>query len=219
MAMEFNDLLTLVGDIPVFESALLLAGNVNPGSVRVQLTRWSKSGRVMQLRRGLYTLAPPFQKVKPHPFLVANLIQRASYVSVQSALAYYGLIPEIVHTTLSVSTGRPEHRETPLGIFEFRHVRTELLRGYRMTELQGLRQPSQQALVATPEMALLYLIYWPPGGDNPAYLRALRLQNMERLDMNELCRQAQTFNAPKLQRAVETIAQMAKSETQEYESL
>jgi hypothetical protein len=217
--MEFNDLLSLVGDIPIFESAMLLAGNVNPASVRLQLTRWTKSGRIIQLRRGLYAIAPPFQKVKPHPFLVANLMQRASYVSVQSALAFHGLIPDVVHTTLSVSTGRPERRETPLGIFEFRHVKSELLRGYCMLELQGPKQPSQQALVATPEKSLLDLIYLQPRGDTPEFLHELRLQNLYRLDMDELHRQAEIFNTPKLQRAAEAIIHMAQYEAREYEPL
>ena len=216
--MKFSRLLNLVGDVPVFESALLLAGNINPESVRLQLTRWTKSGRVYQLRRGLYAIAPPYQKVKPHPFVIANLMQRASYVSLQSALAFHGLIPEPVHVTLSITTGRPERRETPLGDFEFRHVKRELLRGYRMTELQSSR-PGQQALVATPEKALLDLVYLQPGGDIPNYLIELRLQNLERLNKDELYRQAEFFNSPKLRRAVEVIAHLTQNETQEYEPL
>ncbi len=213
--MEFEHLLELVSSDPVFETALLLAGKVNPGVVRMQLARWMNSGRVYQLRRGLYMVAPPYQKVKPHPFLIANRMQRASYVSGQSALAFYGLIPEVVPVTLSVTAGRPERLDTPLGVFEFRHVRPGLLRGYRMTEL-GL---SQQALVATPEKALLDLVYLQPGGDAPDYLRELRLQNLERLDLDELHRQAEIFNTPKLRRAVETIAQLAQAEQQEYEAV
>jgi predicted transcriptional regulator of viral defense system len=217
--MEFERMLELVGDDPVFETALLLAGKVNPDIVRLQLTRWTKSGRVYQLRRGLYAIAPPYQKVKPHPFLIANRMQRASYVSGQSALAFYGLIPDTVHVTLSVTTGRPGQRETPLGVFEFRHVKRELLHGYRMTDLQGLKQPEQQALVATPEKALLDLVYLQPGGDTPEYLRELRLQNLERLDLDKLRRQAETFNTPKLRRAFEAITRLAQSDTQEYETL
>ena len=219
--MEFNRLLDLVGEEPVFETALLLAGKVNPDIVRLQLTRWTKSGRVYQLRRGLYALAPPYQKVKPHPFLIANRIQQASYVSGQSALAFYGLIPDTLHGTLSVTTGRPEQRETPLGVFEFRHVKTELLHGYRMTGLSPAtaRQPGQQALVATPEKAVLDLVYLQPGGEAPEYLQELRLQNLERLDLDALRRQADTFNTPKLRRAVEVITRLAQSATQEYETL
>jgi len=207
-------MLELVGDEPVFETALLLAGKVNPNIVRLQLTRWTKSGRVYQLRRGLYAIAPPYQKVKPHPFLIANRMQRASYVSLQSALAYYGLIPDTVHATLSVTAGRPVRWETPLGVFEFRHIKPDLLRGYRMTDLHG-----QQALVAMPEKALLDLVYLQPGGDSAQYLRELRLQNLERLDMHELYRQAAIFNTPKLRRAVEAIIRLAQTETQDYEAL
>ena len=95
------------------------------------------SGRIYQLRRGLYSIAPPYQKEKPHPFLIANHLQRAPYVSLQSALAFYGFIPETVNTTVSVTTGRPDRLETPLGIYEFRHIKTALLFGYQMTELSG----------------------------------------------------------------------------------
>jgi predicted transcriptional regulator of viral defense system len=101
---------------------LLLAGDANPSEVRRQLSRWTKTGKIYQFRRGLYCLASPFQKVKPHPFLVANRMLPASYVSVQSALAYYGMIPEFVPVTTGITTNRPAHWETPLGIFDFRHI-------------------------------------------------------------------------------------------------
>ena len=86
--MNFTRLLELVGDEPVFDSAVLLAGPVNPADLRCQLSRWTKAGRLIQLRRGVYTLAPPYQKIKPHPFLIANRLLPASYVSLQSALDY-----------------------------------------------------------------------------------------------------------------------------------
>lgn len=153
--MEFDNLVKIVGDEPVFETSLLLAGEVDPADVRRQLSRWTKAGRLYQLRRGLYTLAPPFQKTKPHPFVIANRIVRGSYVSCQSALAHFGYIPEYVPVTTSVSTGCPGCWETPLGAFEFRHIQTNLLRGYRLLDLgQG-----QKAFVASPEKALLDLIH------------------------------------------------------------
>lgn len=85
--MEFKHVLSVVADEAVFETGLLLAGAAVPNDVRKQLSRWVRAGRLYQLRRGLYALAPPFQKVKPHPFLVANRLVRGSYVSCQSALA------------------------------------------------------------------------------------------------------------------------------------
>jgi predicted transcriptional regulator of viral defense system len=213
--MEFARLIEIVGHEPVFKTGLLLAGEVNPANVHRQLSRWTKAGQLYQLRRGLYALAPPFQKVKPHPFVVANRMVRGSYVSCQSALAHYGLIPEHVPVVISVTTGRPACWETPLGVYEFHHIKTDLLWGYRLTNLGG----GQKAFVATPEKALLDLVHLQPGGDAPNYLRELRLQNLDHLDADELRRQANLAHSPKLRRAAAFVAELARSETQEYETL
>ena len=213
--MNFSRLLEIVGDEPVFETGLLLAGDIDPRNVRRQLSRWTKAGRLYQLRRGLYALAPPFQKVRPHPFLVANRMVRASYVSCQSALAHYGLIPEHVAVVVSVTTARPGHWDTSLGMYRFHHIKTGLLWGYQQVELgQG-----QRAFVATAEKALLDLVYLQPGGDSADYMRELRLQHLDRLDMDELQRQANLADSPKLRRAAAYVAELAQVEFLEYETL
>ena len=213
--MEFPHLLEIVGDEPLFETGLLLAGDVDPVNVRRQLSRWTRTGRVYQLRRGLYALAPPFQKVKPHPFLVANWLVHGSYVSLQSALAHHGLIPEAVPATTSVTTLRPARRETSLGVYEYRHVKTGLLFGYQLTDVGD----DQQAFVATPEKALLDLVHLQTRGDAPEYLQQLRLQNLERLDLDQLQSQAVRAESPKLCRAADRVVELAEAETQEYRTL
>jgi predicted transcriptional regulator of viral defense system len=213
--MKFDELLRIVGDEPVFETGLLLAGQTDPADVRRQLSRWVKRRSLYQLRRGLYALAPPYQKVKPHPFLVANRMVRGSYVSCQSALAHYGLIPEYAPVTVSVTAARPGQWETPLGVFVFHHVQPALLRGYRLLDLGG----GQRAFVATPAKALLDLIYLYPGADSAAYLRELRLQNLERLDLDEVWRWAEALGRPKLKRAAAVLSELARSEVEEYETL
>jgi predicted transcriptional regulator of viral defense system len=212
--MEFERLLELVGDDPVFETTLFLAGEIDPKNILLQLNRWTKNGRIYQLRRGLYAIAPPYQKIKPHPFLIANRLQRASYVSAQSALAFYGLIPDTVNLTISVTAGRPERLTTPLGIFEFRHIKPGLFFGYRMTDLGN-----QQALLATPEKALLDLVYLQPGGETPEYLHELRLQNLDRLNLDSLRKQVDVIGKPKLTKVSKVISRLAQSENREYEDL
>ncbi len=212
--MEFDSLLKFIGDEPIFESSILLAGNVDPKLIRIQLSRWVKAGKIYQLRRGIYSIAPPYQRIQPHPFLIANHLQKASYVSLQSALSFHGLIPEVVNITTSVSTGRPERLETPLGAYEFRHIKTEFLFGYQMTKLG-----EQSALVATPEKALLDLIYLQPGGNSIAYLKELRLQNTENLDKDLLRKQSEKFKAPKLYNAVKEILRLVSGESEEFEDL
>jgi predicted transcriptional regulator of viral defense system len=213
--MKFEELLEIVGDEPVFETGLLLAGEVDPANVRRQLSRWTAAGRIYQLRRGVYALAPPYQKVTPHPFVVANALMDGAYVSLQAALAHYGVIPEYTPVVTSVTTGRPGRWETPLGVYAFRHVKIDWFHGYRRLEVDG----GQQAFVATPEKALLDLVYLEPGADRPAYLNALRLQALERLDVARLDRLAQESGSPKLQRAAQAIAALAQAEAEEYETL
>jgi predicted transcriptional regulator of viral defense system len=213
--MEFDHLLKIVGTEPVFETGLLLAGGVDVADVHKQLSRWTTAGRLYQLRRGLYALAPPYQKARPHPFMVANQMVRGSYVSCQSALAHYGHIPEEVLAVTSVASSRPGRWSTPLGSFDCRHIRPGLLWGYRRIELGS----GQFAFIATPEKALLDLVHLQPGGDALVFLRELRLQNLDLLDLDELARQADRTSSPKLRRAASAVAELARAEVSDYEAL
>ncbi len=108
--MKFHEMVAITADEPLFETGLLLAGPVNPADLRRQLSRWTRMGRIEQLRCGLYVLAPPWRKHTPHPFLVANRLAPGSYVSGLSALAFAGAIPEYVAEITSVTGGRPRVR-------------------------------------------------------------------------------------------------------------
>lgn len=210
--MQFEKLLYLVGDQPLFETGLLLAGEVNPNDVRRQLSRWVQAGKLRQLRRGLYTLAAPYQKVAPHPFLVANFLVPGSYVSLQTALAHYGLIPEYVARTWSLSTGSPAQWA---GEFHFQHIARHLFWGYQKVELSQ----NQQAFVALPEKAILDLAHFTPEADSTAYLRQLRLQNLERLNLDRLNEFARRSEKPKWRRVAAVVSRLASEEISEYEEI
>lgn len=213
--MEFRELLQIVNDKPVFETGLLLAGPVNPANVRRQLSRWVSAGQLYQLRRGVYVLAPPWQKVKPHAFVVANAMVRGSYVSLQAALAWYGLIPEYTPVVTSVTTDRPGFWHTPLGDYQFHHIKTDWFHSYRRLALTD----EQAAFVALPEKALLDLLALQPGSDDPAYLAELRLQALDQLDLTRLERLAAESGRPKLRRAAALVAELARAEVEEYQTL
>ena len=124
-----------------------------------------------------------------------------SYVSLQSALAYYGLIPEYAAQTLSVTTQRPSRWHNALGDFRFQHLAPHLFFGYQQVTLV----PGQEAFIALPEKALLDLVHLTPDGDSPAYLAGLRLQNLERLDLQRLQTLAARAGKPKWLRAATRI--------------
>jgi hypothetical protein len=134
---------------------------------------------------------------------------RGSYVSLQSALAHHGVIPEYVPVTTSVTTGRPERRETPFGSFEYHHIQPGLLTGYRLERLGE----GQEALVATPGKALIDLVHLVPGADAKAYLSELRLQSLEKIDTAELLGDPILNERPKMRRALRHLAALTQEAT------
>ena len=172
--------------------------------IELQLSRWTKEGKLIQLRRGWYVLAEPYRKVSPHPFLLANKMKKASYISLQSALSYYGLIPEYVPLTTSVTTGRPERVETAEGVFIYRHIKGELFNAYEQVDVSD----KQSIFIASPAKSLFDLIYLTPGGDTWDYLKGLRLQNMELIDIHEAKEIFHACNSPKMKRAVARVIQI-----------
>jgi hypothetical protein len=213
--MKWPTLLQTVGGEPVFETGLLLAGDVDPKHVRRQLSRWVAAGRLFQLRRGLYALAPPYRLRPPHPFLVANRMSRPSYVSLESALAYHGLIPEHVPITTSVGTGRPDRWQTPLGTFQLRHVSRSWFGGWVDFRLEQ----GERAALATPEKALLDLVHLTDGGDRLELLASLRLQHLETIDLGRLGALADASGSPKLRRAARVIERLAVEEREDFQPL
>ncbi len=211
--MNYEELLAVVSDEPVFAPGLLMAAGVSEPGLQRQLSRWVRAGKLLKLRRGLYAVAPPFAKRPPHPFLVANRLRKASYVTLQSALAHHGLIPEHVPVVTSVTTARPGEVRTPLGRFVFRHVKTELLFGYRLVEVGD----GQSAFVATPEKCVLDLVYLTPHGAERAYLKELRLQNLSALDPDALAETAEAIGGPKMRRAARHISDLAEVEERDAE--
>ena len=103
---------------------------------------------------------------------------------------------------------------TPFCVFDFRYINKKYFGGYRLIDLGG-----QQAFVATPEKAILDLIYLQPGGDDPAFISELRLQNLENLNIEDLRFQGKFFNKPKIHRVIQIIESLVKEEYQGYEEL
>jgi predicted transcriptional regulator of viral defense system len=210
--MRWIQLQEIIREQSIFETAVLLAGDdVSPYQVQKQLSDWTKAGKVIQLRRGVYTL--PDQN--PHPFVVANHLIPGSYVSLQMALGYYHLIPEHVAVITSVTTGRSAQFKNRIGRFSFRHIHPNLFFGitYR------LLVDDEYAYVAAPEKALLDLVHFTTRGDSAAFLDSLRLQHLDILDIDQLHRFAERSGKPKLKRAAAHIAAIARRQTETYETL
>ena len=205
--MKFDHLMAIVGEEPMFETGLLLAGDVDPRNLRRQLSRWTSAGKLIQLRRGLYALAGPWHKHSPHPFLVANRLVLGSYVSGVSALAFAGVIPEHVAEVTSCGGVRPCTYRTPFGRFSFRHVKRRLRFGYRLADVGT----GERAFVAQPEKALIDMVHLQPGADDPRYLEQIRL-NFDVLDLGLIESFARKTASPKLLRVAAIIRELTRKQ-------
>ena len=137
-----------------------VVGNLFPaaseGARALLVHRACRVGEVLRLRPGLYVLAPPYRKTEPHPFAVAAVLHAPSHVSLESALAYHGLIPEAVYQVSSVTVARSREFSTPLGVFSFRRVPSRLPRvGVEAVEVAR----NVWAFVATPLRAIADAVY------------------------------------------------------------
>lgn len=213
--MYFQEVAPLLAKLPLFESSHLFAGAQNPQQVQRRLSDWVRAGKVIQLRRGLYTIAPPYQRQQPHSYVIANHLVRGSYVSLHTALSHYDLIPEHVAVVTSVTTGRPGTWQNLYGHFSYQHMQPALFFGFRYWQVTQ----TQWAYLATPEKALLDLIYLTPDGGSEGYIRALRLQNLDQLDSERLTQYAARAAKPKLRRALSHILQLVAEEAAAYEPL
>ena len=213
--MQFKKFEELTRPLDVFESNLVLPFYASPQQAHRQLSDWTRANKLLQLRRGLYAFPPPYAGERPTSYQIANQLVRPSYISLQSALSYYGLIPEHVASVTSVTTGRPITLKNDFGRFMFRHIKTNFFFGFQYQQISN----TQSAFIATPEKALLDLIYLTPDGDNKAYIQELRLQNLEIINLERLSQFIETANQPKLYRAGALISSIVKEEHEEYVTL
>ena len=114
-----------------------------------------QKGELVRLKRGLYITA----NGKPNLFLVANHLYGPSYVSCESALRYYGLIPEHVESVISVSTLRSKEFENALGHFSYRHIPMD----YYPQDVCIQTEKDVSFQIASPEKALADLVILTAG--------------------------------------------------------
>ena len=198
--MEFKDFLKKYQYLAVLTSKVLLAGERDSASLRVQLARWVKAGHLIQLRRGVYVFASHFQKNNNSSYFLASVLNSPSYVSLEKAFEFYDLIPEAVFSVTCVTTKRPGGFDTPLGRFDYSHVQPRLFWGYGSIAGEG-----QIGFMAHPEKALLDFVYLKAPSLSRDYLDELRLQNLEKIDTARLLEYGRRFKKPGMLRAAQTL--------------
>lgn len=126
-------------------------------SPRAKLTSLLKNEELIRIKKGIYVFGSDYRKEPYSLEILANKIYGPSYVSLEYALSYYGLIPEYVTEITSVSIKRSRYFDTPIGRFSYHHLPIELYRvGFCLISIRD----GQTALFATAEKAVADLLYF-----------------------------------------------------------
>ncbi|MBI2343879.1 MAG: hypothetical protein HYV02_06080 [Deltaproteobacteria bacterium] len=177
-----------------------------------QILAWGREGKVHQLKRGLYTLNDDERRVPLSPFLISNILCTPSYVSLESALAYYGLIPERVSQVTAVSPKKTKRFQNYYGAFNYQTLKKEVFFGYDFVQ----DRQDLSVLVALPEKAILDKVYldrlvrMEPG----YFLEHLRLQHYETLSQRRLKSFAKRFESTKVLRMAKVLCDLIRQENQ-----
>ena len=179
-------------DFLTFRERLYPMGCFNVNQVRLWepdfdrncLTRWCRKGLLVKLRNEWYAFAE-YKQVPDFERYIANRIYTPSYISLHSALSFYGMIPEEVLGLTSVTTLKTAKFENAFGTFSYQNVKESLFFGYEpKTMLNG-----RAILFATPEKALLDLLYLNPFYKTEEDMEQLRLDEdfmQTQLDLDRL---------------------------------
>lgn len=166
-------------------------------------TRWCKQGLLVRLRRGWFAF-PEMLKAPDFARYVASRIYKPSYISMQTALSFYGMIPEVVTDITSVSTLKTAEFTNEFGAYSYRTVKPELFFGFELRKMQDGRTIP----FATPEKALLDFLYLYPEYNAAAMMLDLRLDEdflMNELDLTRLREYSSQFGSKALEARLNTL--------------
>jgi hypothetical protein len=178
--LDFSRLIKEFTNAPISRHVLLeiLRGYKRPND---KISELIQNGELVSLRRGLYVPGPKTDLPKPESFLISNHLRGPSYVSLESALSYWGLIPERTVEISSVTVKTSKKYTTPVGRFGFQ----QLPLPYYSFGIQSVKLTQNQlALLASPEKAICDKIVLTPNV-NLRSIKQARAFLLEDLRMNE----------------------------------
>ena len=148
--MKYLDIIKILKDkhITVFTTRdFAHVSGLSAQSAWAALGRYTKSGLLTSPKRGVYYIS----ENPPHEYALANFIYAPSYVSFETALSHYGIIPEVVYSITSATTKATRQFESDGKLLTYVKIKMKAYTGYRLTATY---------LIADPEKALADYLYF-----------------------------------------------------------
>ena len=199
--MRFRGFQRQAKDLPVFN--LNDVRKFDPEFHRQQLSDWLNRGYIKSVAGGFYMFAD-LHVDESYLFVIANRIYDPSYVSRESALAHYYVIPESVLGVTSVSSRKTRHFDSEWGRFSYRSIKPALMFGYQVV----VKDKMIKYKIARLEKAVLDYLYWNKRVDSTDDFAGLRWNRQEllRLEDNPLFKKyLEIFDNRALERRVDLL--------------
>jgi predicted transcriptional regulator of viral defense system len=187
----------------------LICFNINqvyawqPSFEKNNLTRWVKQNLLVKLRNSWYSF-PDYVNMSNIQYFVSNKIYSPSYISLHSALAFYGIIPEAIVQTTAVSSLKKANFENNFGSFSYQQILPELMFGNEQKTFLN----KHSLFFATPEKAILDLLYLYPQYNSEQEIIELRFDEefmQEELNVERLNEFTEKFQSKALRNRVDLL--------------
>lgn len=174
-----------------------------PDFSRHNLRNWEKKGYIVKLRKEYYAFAD-CKSIPDFARYIANRIYMPSYISLHTALSFYGMIPEAVVQITSVTSLKTIQFKNYFGEYSYKSVKPTLMFGYEPKKMADGRA----ILFANPEKALVDLLYLYPFYKTEQDMLDLRLDEdfmLEDFNKDLFLKYIETVNSTALSKRAETL--------------
>ncbi len=206
--MKFADFKAQFRGLPLIPIKIVF-GKASRADIN-QIERWRKRGLLIRLRRGLYLLGKAEREIEPSRLYLAGQIYQPSYISLEYALSRYGLIPERVADTTSVSAKKTARFVNDFGTFIYQSVKPSLFRGFTLEKDEA----GLPYFVAEPEKAAADFIYLNlrkivDGKEEETLRESFRFQNLGSLRKKKIADYFGLFNTRKMENIARVLRALA----------
>lgn len=173
-----------------------------------RLSEWQKKGYIKKIAKGHYAFSD-IQINESVLFIIANRLYAPSYISLEMALSFYGIIPESVYTVTSITSRRTKNLKTDIGQFSYTSIKPDLFFGYRLESFG-----KNNFMIAEPEKAILDFFYNNPKINNTNSFYELRINKdsfLEKIDTNKLNNYLKLFNNQALEQRIKKLIEFVTS--------
>jgi len=203
--MKYREFREKVRQYPYFRANIFENVSKHPAYLRSQVVAWIKKGYIWQLKRGIYTLNNDDRSCELTDYVLSNALCSPSYISLESALSFYGIIPEGVYAITALTTKKTQQYNNPKGQFLYRHIKNTAFSGYTRHEDSA----GNYYMIALKEKAIVDFLYFKmreiKSYSEDIFEHSFRFQNLEDIDVKQLLWYTSLYNKKKLSGLLQTL--------------